>query len=213
MRRNLTVTTPASSLQLLTIAEMRAAAGVTDAAQDDDLNAMGLRIAATIATECRVAIGAGGEPTLLRETLTEVIRQVNVDYLFLSRRHNVSITSIVVDGDTLTADDYEVDAESAKLTFLIDDVPVKWRANKVTVVYAAGFSTVPADLKLAAMDFFRLAWQEKSRDPSLKSQEIDVPGVERVKNEYWVGVMPGGTEGAVPSVVDGQLQRFRVYGL
>lgn len=213
MRRNLTVTTPATSLQLLTIAEMRAAAGASDASQDDDLNAMGLRIAATIATECRVAIGSGGEPTLLRETLTEVIRQVNVDYLFLSRRHNVAISSIVVDGDTLTADDYEVDAESAKLTFLIDDVPVKWRANKVTVVYAAGFATAPADLKLAAMDFFRLAWQEKSRDPTLKSEEIDVPGVERVRKDFWIGTLPGMTESAVPTVVDGQLQRFRVYGL
>lgn len=214
MNRTLTVTSAASDLHLLSIEEMRSAAGVTGSGQDTALQAFGLTVAAAITSECKVATGEGAEPTLKRETLRETFRQVDIWHLFLSRRHGVDITSITVDGTALEETEFEVAAESGKLTFLVEDEPAKWVANKVVVVYAAGFTTIPGDLKMAASDFFRLGWLEKSRDPSLKSQEIDIPGVERVRSDYVVGVAPGqGMEGAVPSVVAGQLQRFRVYGL
>lgn len=210
MHSILVITTPAASLQLLTIEQMREAAGITGSGSDTALNAMGLRLAAAVTTECNIAIGAGAEPTLMRETLTETFRVVYAPSLVLSRRHNVAITSVTVDGEGLAGADYVVDPESGILTRLSNDEPIGWTARKVVVVYAAGFTAAPGDLAMTMMDFFRLAWREKDRDPSVKGVEIDVPDVERVRTDYWAGSIPGQSgEGAVPDVVAGQLARFR----
>lgn len=211
MHSVLVVTTPASDLSLLTQAERREAIGVTDSSQDVKLAALDLRLAAAIMTECDIAIGAGAEPTLRRETLTETFRHVDVAELVLSRRHEIEITSLVEDGVAQTVDvSFIVHPESGIATRLCDDRPRRWCAAKVVVVYKAGFVTVPGDLKMAAMDFMRLAWAEKKRDPSLKSEVIDIPDVRRVERGYWVGSVPGqSNEGAVPDIVAGQLTRFR----
>lgn len=211
MRSTLVVSTKAGDLSLLSDAERKEAVGANDDSLNDQLQAMDLRLAAAIAAECNVAIGKGADPTLRKETLTEIFWDVRVCDLMLSRRHNVAITSLILDGETLTADiDFIADPESAILTRLSSDVPVQWCATKIVVVYNAGFETVPDDLKQAAIDFMRLAWQEKDRDPSLKSEVIDIPDVRRVERGYWVGSVPGlSTETAVPDVVAGQLVRFR----
>ena len=94
MRSALKVTTAATSLQLLSDVELRAAAGVSGTDQDDVLAAEGLRVAAAITMACNVAVGAGGEPTLLQETLEETFWSVRGDNLILSRRHNVELLSI-----------------------------------------------------------------------------------------------------------------------
>jgi len=210
MMSTLAVTTPATSLALLTPAELREAAGVSDNSQDAKLAALGLRIAAAITAECGVAVGAGAAPTLRRETLTQTMRCVGAKQIELARRHEVSITSVVADLETLTTDDYVVDPESGLLTRLSSDLPINWCANKVTVVYAAGFDEVPPDLKMAAMDFVRLAWAESRRDPALRGEVVDIPDVRRVEKTWWVGSVPGSShEGAVPDIVAGQLARFR----
>lgn len=209
MHSVLTVTTPAASLALLSIDELREAAGVNGSSSDARLSAMGLRVAAAIMQECNIAIGAGSQPTLWRETLTETFRMVRADTLPLSRRHDVSITSIVEDAVTLDAADYVADPESGLVARLSDDEPIAWCATKVTVVYAAGFSTVPDDLKQAVMDCLRAFWLESGRDPREKGRETEVPGVYRERVDLWAGALPGGGEGPVPDAVSGQLARFR----
>lgn len=210
MLRTLTVTTPASDSQLLTIEEMRAAAGVSDNSQDTQLSAMGLKVAADICSECNIAVGSGNQPTLRRETLTEVIRGAYADTLVLSRRYEIAITSIVEDDVTLDAADYLIDPESGILHRLCGDIPTTWCAQKVTIVYAAGFDTVPYDLKDAATDIFRSAWLSKDRDPLVRGQREDVPGVYERETTFWVGSVPGqSNEGAVPDMVEGKLKRFR----
>ncbi|WP_189431103.1 hypothetical protein, partial [Mesorhizobium sp. M2D.F.Ca.ET.147.01.1.1] len=91
LRSFLTVTTPASDRTLLTIEEMRAAAGVTGGASDSDLQAMEAQNAASIMTECNIAVGAGAPPTLKKETLTETIYQAYGENLILSRRHEINV--------------------------------------------------------------------------------------------------------------------------
>jgi hypothetical protein len=214
MLRTLTITTAATDLQLLTIAEMRAAAGVSDNSQDAQLTAMGLKIAADIATECNIAVGSGAPPTLRRETLTEVVRGAYADLLVLARRHEIVITSVVEDGTTVDAADYLVNPESGEIHRLCSDLVTTWCADKVTVVYAAGFDTVPYDLKDAATDFFRSAWQAQDRDPLVRGLREDVPGVGEKETTYWVGSVPGqSNEGAVPDAIDGKLKRFRNTGV
>ncbi|MER9814291.1 hypothetical protein [Mesorhizobium sp. M0129] len=213
MRSFLAITEDAGDLALLSIDELRAAAGVTGGSQDTTLTALGLRIASAITAECNVAVGAsadGFEPTLKQETLTQTFYQVGADELMLARRHNVAISSLVEDGDTLTADDdFMVDPESGLVTRLSSNCPRRWCARKVVVVYKAGFETIPGDLKQAATDFFRYAYLESTRDPALKSEVVDIPGVERTERAWWVGSVPGQSfEGAVPDIVAGQLKRF-----
>jgi hypothetical protein len=209
MHRVLTVTTPASSLALLSIEELREAAGVTGSGSDARLSAMGLRVAAAIMQECNIAIGAGSQPTLWRETLTETFRMVRADTLALARRHDIEIASIVEDTVTLDAADYVADPESGLVARLSDDEPIAWCANKVVVVYAAGFSAIPGDLKQAAMDCVRAFWLESGRDPMVKGRETEVPGAYRERVDLWAGSLPGGGEGPVPDAVSGQLARFR----
>lgn len=209
----LTITTPAADFTLLTIAEMREAAGVTDGTQDAALQLMEARIADSICSYCNIAIAGESRPTLRRETVTETFRLVDQPTLILSRRHGVNPTSVEVDGVALDADEYEAKPESGLLYRLDEDTPIPWCGRKIIVVYQAGFTTVPPDLKMAAVDFFRFAWKERDRDPSIKSREVDIPGVERDKTEWWIGAAPGMAESAVPEIVSGQLVRFRNIAL
>lgn len=212
MRSFLTVTSPASDLTLLTIQEMRDAAGVTGTGSDAALQAMEAQNAASIMSECDIAVGAGAPPTLRKERLTETIYQACAESLVLSRRHEIAINSIVEDGVTLLNTDFQVDPESGVVTKLCDDFPVFWSAKKIVVVYDAGFATVPGDLKKVATDFLRSTWLEKARDPKIKRERVKVDGVDDTETEYWVGSIPGqSNEGAVPDIVAGQLTRFRNY--
>lgn len=213
MRSILTVTTPANDLALLSIEELRATAGVSDDSRDIELTALGLSIAASIMSECNIAVGIGGEPTLLQETLSETFYSPRGCELILSRRHNVAIASVTEDDALLVVnDDYLVNPESGLLSRQSSAYPSHWCARTVVVVYQAGFATVPADLKQAATDFFRATLAERSRDPFVKSKSVEAPGILSESTDYWVGSVPGQTsEGPVPDIVSGQLKRYRNF--
>ena len=55
-------------------------------------------------------------------------------------------------------------------------------SGKITVVYVAGYETVPADVKLAASKAVALLNTEAGRDPNLKRE--DIPGL--IEREWWV---------------------------
>jgi hypothetical protein len=210
MDSRLVITTPADDLLLLTPEERRTAAGVTVADYDDMLEAMDLIAAAAIMDECNIAVGAGSDPTLKRETLTETFRNVTADCLMLARRHEVTITSDTIDGVALQTSEYEVDPESGVLRRLDGAFYCPWYAMTAIVVYHAGFTTVPAALKGAASAALQSIWSRSRRDPAVKAQEIDVDGIDRVRTDYWVGTVPGQAGfGTLPDFVIAQLKRFR----
>lgn len=210
MHSHLVITTAATELALLTSDERREAVGVTDGAHDARLLKMDRRCAAAIMTECNIAVGAGGSPTLWRETLTETLRGVRRSQIVLARRHEVTVTSIVADDVLIDPADYLVDPESGILQRLSDDNLTSWSASKIVIVYEAGFSAIPDDLRQVAMDFLHAVYLEQGRDPLVKSERTDIPGVMEQERQYWVGSIPGqSNEGAVPDIVAGQLKRFR----
>lgn len=177
------VSTASSDTALLTVAELRAAAGVTDASRDEALSALGLQAAAAIARACGLASDGVNPPTLLSETCTETWRLPGcVATLMLSRVPVSSITLVTVDGTALDAANYEADAASGRLVRLSSDLPVSWSGAKVTVVYQAGFATAPPDLKLAASKLVAMLDTEAGRDANLKRE--DIPGV--MEREWWV---------------------------
>ena len=182
----MTITTPAEDKNLLTAEEMRLAVGLAsgDASKDAVLTPLNGRVSRAIAAHCKVAAGGIAVPTLRQETVTEVFRTgMARRRLMLSRRPIVSVTSIVEDGETLTGSDYEIDASSGILTRLEDDEPACWSWSKIVVVYVAGWSVVPDDLKLAASKLASEIYTVGTRDPNLKRIKTD--GVDEV--EYWIG--------------------------
>lgn len=210
--RSLVITTPAPDRSLLTIDEMRSAAGVTNGSRDAELRALEGRVAASIMSECNIAIGSGAEPTLRSETVTETVYSPYGSILTLGRRHNVVLSSATLDSSVVSPSDYVVDAEKGLLSKLQSGYSCHWIGQVAVVVYTAGFSTVPGDLKQAALDYFRSALAESGRDPLLKAISEDVPGLMSERREFWVGSIPGQSkEGAVPDIVAGQLKRFRNY--
>lgn len=175
------VTTPATDLSLLTIAELRAAAGIGDASRDAQLAIIGRGVSAAIARRCNVVSDGVNPPTLLRETCTEVFRWTGCGPLPLARRPVVEITSVTVDGTAVDAADYEIDG-GRYLQRLSSDALSYWADGKITVIYVAGYQTAPDDLKLAATKLATATFAESGRDPSLK--RVEIPGVSL--HEYWV---------------------------
>lgn len=184
MYSTFTVTTPASDLSLLTVEELRAAVGVTDASRDAALTALGLRLSASIAKQCGVASDGIHPATLLSETCSEVFRPPRQHGdLILARRPVSAITSVSENGTVLDAANYEIRRGSGILTRLSGDRFSCFPCGKITVVYEAGFDEAPEDMKLAASKLAAALYSETARDPNLK--RIDIPDVE--EREYWVG--------------------------
>lgn len=206
----LVVTAAADDLQILTIEEMRVAAGLDkdDDSQDELIEARGLAVAADIVSICNIAVGEGAEPTLLKETLTETFECVDSRVLVLSRRHNVSVSSVTVDGSAVDAGTYSVNSESGILRRKSGLPFDRWRGSEIVVVYDAGFEEPPAGLKQEALDRFASITSESERDPYVKGTSIETVGVETVRTDYWAGDLPGSNSGSGGAAVPASLKRF-----
>ena len=170
---------------LLSDAELRIAIGDDGSASDASITALGNRVSAAIVRACRVPAAGATPPTLRLETISETFRlKSSQESLILSRRPIVSVTSIVENDETLTANtDYESHAAAGMIKRLSDDTEICWPSGKIVVVAACGWETVPDDLKLAAVKLAAVFWSEGERvDPNLKA--VSIPGV--IDREYWV---------------------------
>lgn len=183
----LTVTSSAEDRSLLTIAELRAAAGLPSGSGADDaaLTVLGNRVASSIVTACRLIRAGATPPTLRLETLSETFRLTcNRPELVLARRPVTAVTSITENGTLLDSSAYEADAAAGLLYRLSSDTRICWPGVKIVAVYQAGWATVPSDLALAAAKLAKHFWAEGRRsDPNLRSEEI--PGV--ISKTWWVG--------------------------
>ncbi|CAN7295414.1 hypothetical protein LJR221_001438 [Agrobacterium tumefaciens] len=211
MRQSFSVTTPASNLSLLTIEQLRAAAGLADgdASRDEELNALGQSISTDIAVACNVADDGINPPTLLKETVSETFWVCHrPDELILSRRFISSIASVSEAGSVLAADAYFLDRGAGLLNRANSGRPWTWATGQLVISYDAGFATVPADLVAAATDLVRIRLSSSSRDPLVKSESIEVPDVQSRKLDFWVGALPGAS-GPVPAEILTRLSRYK----
>lgn len=170
----LTVTTPATDYSLLTLAELRSAVGVTGTSKDTELRTLGNRVAALMAKACNIPSSGAYPPTLRLETLTETFRSSGyLNAIMLSRSPVVSIISLTEIDTVLGTTDY--DNSAGFIQRLSSGIPTIWASGVTTVVYQAGWATVPHDLRELASKLALLLWSEKGKDPSLGS--VDIPGV------------------------------------
>lgn len=188
----ITVQTPATDRGLLTIEQLRAAAGVPDDYADDaTLLALGARVSSAIAKACRVVQGGVTPPTLRKETIVETFRRISYwargswpfadsesqrQTIVLSRFPCVSISSIVVDGTTLDPSEYELRPAEGIVARISGGQPTAWLNWKIVVTYDAGYQTVPDDLVLIASQLVQILWYQNQRDPNMRSQSVDGVG-------------------------------------
>lgn len=198
--------TPAADRSLLSVEDLRSAAGITGSASDADLVALGVDVADSICEACGID-SIGVSPGSLRE---ETIRQIERDVwgetkIRLARRPVGYVQSVTVDGAVLADTDYEIDASSGYLYRLQDDVRVDWCARKITVEFTAGWYDVPGGLRTAAKSLVTAKWSEAARDPNLKREKTDFAEL-----EYWV---PPTTDPLLSREVQDLLQPYRLLSV
>lgn len=155
---------------LLTIEELREAAGVTGDAQDAALIVLGDAVADIIGNQCRRRAAEGSRPTVMAQLLVETFHLASpVDSLVMSR-WPVQEVSIVAEGNSVLAGTgYSVIGSSGVLR---KATRMQWGIGTVEVSYVGGFVDVPPAIKFAAKAMVRvLQTQEEavSRDTTIRS--------------------------------------------
>ena len=158
------------SFALLTIEELREAAGVTGSAQDAELIVLGDAVADIIGNHCKRRAAEGSRPTVMAQLLVETFHIASpVDSLVLAR-WPVQEVSIVADATgVLSSDGYSVFGGTGVLR---KATRTQWSIGTVEVSYVGGFVEVPPAIKYAAKAMLRvLQTQEEaaSRDTTIRS--------------------------------------------
>lgn len=195
------VSVPAATTGLTTLAAVKTALGINIGSEDSYLNSQISAVSAMVCTFLGVSVASDGGKTLGRETIVETVRKSDPycksliegptnRQIVLARYPVVSITSIVEDGTTLETTDYEVDGSNGLLKRLNEDNQVNWYAEKVVITYVAGWllpgdagANLPKDIESAAIDLIKATRAARMRDPLAK--RIEIPDVRTV--DYWVG--------------------------
>ena len=198
------ISVPADSIDLTRVATVKADLGVTDGAHDADMQRLVTQMSQAAATYCNRVFAS--------ETVADHFRLQNeprrVDALLLSRFPVGTVTSVVEDGVTLTAADYEVEPATGFLWRLSGEERSCWASAKVVVTYAGGYALLddlPHDIERAVIVMVKQAWFARNRDPMVKSMSID--GVS--SRDYWIGTVPG-DNGAIPAEAEALLDFYRV---
>lgn len=203
MISTVTVSTAAPTKDLTVLATAKAELGTTDA--DDAALAEAIRQASDeISAYCGRPRGFG------RETLVETFVGVRAGCLILSASTAPTISSIVVDGETLATTDYMLTG-GGLLYRLSSGFVVKWCANQVTVTYSAGYTLLtdlPRDIERCCLDLVAHIWHGKGQDATIRSYES--PDVETIT--YMDADKMAMTEG-IPDHIAKRLDPYRVVVL
>jgi len=207
--RNLFTVTTANTDGLLTVAEARAAVGITDTSRDDDLTRLIARISAAIYRASKVRTDGVRSPMLLNETITETFRlDCPKKSLLLSRRRITEIETILEGVTEVDASLFEYDAASGELFRLSSSTSTEvtcWPSGLISIDYIAGLLTPSDDLKLAAETWLRSLWRDSYQTPATILDPFekvrDIPGV--LRTERFISQMTVNQEiGLMPTEVE-----------
>lgn len=179
----LIVTGSAETYDLVRLDTVRAELGVTVRAEDENLARWIAQASSAIAKHLNRALAI--------ETVSETFRlATRNDDLLLSRFRVASVVSVVENGETLAAADYELHAASGLLTRLRGDTPTCWPRGKIVVEYVAGYALddVPEEIARAAMMLVSQYRYGSERDPQLRSESTEGAG----SSSYFDGMEAGG---------------------
>lgn len=121
----------------------------------------------------------------------------------------LSVTSVVVTINgvekTLVEDtDFIVDVNKAQLIRISETsgLPINWQSYMTTIIYEAGYATIPADIDDACSRMVKKAFWARGRDPSIMEQSQGGLG----STKYWVTTAP---EGNLPPEICDILDKYR----
>lgn len=121
----------------------------------------------------------------------------------------LSVMSVVVTINgvekTLVEDtDFIVDVNKAQLIRISETsgLPINWRPYLTTIIYEAGYTTIPADIDDACSRMVKKAFWARGRDPSIMEQSQGGLG----STKYWVTTAP---EGNLPPEICDILDKYR----
>lgn len=175
--------------------------GLTTVEHDPVLNAAIAEVSAIFARR-------SGRTTFAQKTVREVFETGSgLNRLILSRRPVSNVALVTEDAIALTASDYELfgrqlvrKGASGGWRF--------WAAAQIEVTYTGGYALpdeCPPDLSAAAKRAVRARFYARLRDPAIKL--VEVPDV--LKEEYWVGAVPGGDPDGFQPDIAGVLTHYR----
>jgi hypothetical protein len=201
----LTVVTPATSNDLTTKQKVKAELGISDISEDANITTWITQASDVISAECRRKFG--------EETVNESFRlPYNFDGpLQLARKPVSAVASVTENGTLLTVTtDYEFDPATGLVTRLSGDTPICWPWGKVVVIYTGGYALIdalPFGIERACIQLVKHYRSGASRDPMLKAESTDIPGVISQRDEFWVGGIGG--SGQLPTEVSSLIAPYR----
>jgi hypothetical protein len=168
----LTVTVPAESYDLTTLATVKAELGITDRSEDQNL--------ARWITQASGEVSKRLNRVFAQETVSEIFRFTRRDDGLLLARFPVSSIVSVVENDTeLVPTDYDFAAQNGILTRLRNDRGWQWPIGKVVVTYTAGYAAMgdlPDGVERLAIIFVNQYRYAADRDPMLRSEATEGAG-------------------------------------
>jgi len=163
----LRVITPAATSDLTTLAAAKAEVEVTGSQHDQEL--------ADLIGQASRAIAQLTQHVWGLETVEQTERPAKpLDSVLLERQLDPAIASVVVDGDTLGNDEWELDG--FQLFRLSADRRTAWFGRKIVVTYQAGYAlpgSVPDDVERACLLAVAAWFAGRGRDPMLRSESTD----------------------------------------
>jgi hypothetical protein len=208
MPGSIEITTPAEDRGLLTLQELKDAAGSAAAGMtDQQLTAIGLRVADLISNWCKIASDGQLPATLVQETIAETFYTLpSAEDLTLARRFLAKDgVTVTAGGNTLAEGiDYTLHRWSGVMSRKSTGwCPGSWHwvGAPLVVTYQAGFASdkVPSDLKEVAIKMVQRR-TGAARDPLLQMERIEIPGVRNLDRRYWVDTNEAGT--MTPDMID-----------
>lgn len=209
MRSIIATVTAAESRLLTTVDDLKAMLNDTPDAPDEKL--------LTAITQASAAIETACNRVFAKQRYAETLRLDGALDVISLQHYPASIVSIVHDGVTLDAEDWELDAK-AGLLYRLDgsDAPLDWTGEKIVVTYDGGYvlpsftggsgEPLPADLQRACQILAKTSWQNDGRDVSVLRETV--PDILDITY-----AAPGGNAmpfaGALPEEIAGLIQPYR----
>ncbi len=210
-RRILSVTTPATSTDLVTLDDVKEEIGITTTVDDAWLGKVISRASQAAATFCNriFVVQTYSEQIFPDRELYSWQVPDSFDVLQLSAWPVIGTVTATPNGATaplVQGTDFLVVPGLGHLLRRFEDGNLrKWGSEPVTIAYQAGFSTIPGDVQDAALDTIKGRYYARLRDPLLRSEKIDSV----YEAQYLMGTGPGGT-GDLTDYAMSKLERYRV---
>lgn len=206
----ITITTPASSYRLTTVASLKNLMGITSVSDDALIGHIIDRVSSQIATFCN--------RNFCQETVTETLAQRDPRHMYLSRLPVTSVAYVKYKGDTVSSSEYVLQSPQAGFIFNEDG----WEYTGSTFDYEArytygyvtpemgGTRTLPYDIEQAALIAAKSEYLGRLRDSNIVKESVD--GVYSVT---YAGKVDSGKIltglGSLPAESIGLLLPYRIF--